>query len=210
MFVFRLIIRAEDKSYFHYRSLPFDVGLLNRVGWSSHDRVFHSRRRWSEAVPNARDRVCPLESIARDGQAARKPARPRTAHRSTPSAPPRPPVPLARVSRPTLRGGRSPRKPGTGKTSRGTSRRAANFVRTLSRCSSNAICITKSGKLFHNENIAAGIFMRYFSYNVQNHVIFLSLEKTRASMKSNNKTGFTVMLNYYEDCVKYNLFFCFV
>lgn len=92
-------------------------------------RVFHSRRRWSEyRMPET---VCSLESITRDGQAVRKPTRPRTTHRSTPSVPPPPPVPLGTGScgRPSSRGSQSPEarnrqdRPGT------TACASMNFVR---------------------------------------------------------------------------------
>lgn len=133
-------------------------------------RLFHSRQRWSEAVPNARDCVCSLESITRDGQAARKPTRPRTARLIDRH------LPLLRdlqsprhESRDRLssRGSQPPatRKPGS-KTGRKTPGRwisSDTHERTLSRCSFfRAFCTTRLGRLFHSKNIVAGIFIQSF------------------------------------------------
>lgn len=130
-FVFRLIIRAEGNPI----SIT-DHAIRHRVV-KSHRlivacRVFHSRQRWSEAVPNARDCVLArIDNTRRSSRAETNPSSYGTTHRSTPSAPPRPPVPTS-LATGSSRGSQPPetRKPGTGKTGRGTPRRAAmNFVR---------------------------------------------------------------------------------
>lgn len=99
---------------------------------------------------------------------------------------PRPPVPSARVSRPAPRGGRSPRKPGSPEPTRqiGEHRDARrissdpyeHYLILLPGMNYIRPSTFRITKLFHAENIAAGIYAQHFCITTDSPDFFIAGE----------------------------------